>query len=206
MNKIAIIIIGGLLAAVTIAVFLTQKPKTTVSPVSKLQPSPTKAASAPAQLKTYTNASGFSFQYPQTFIVKEKKISNQSIYAWVELTHPQKKGVISIKLESSDLAKIDDWFTATKKSSIKGEIKKVKLADLEGREFTANNQIVTLALDEGGVLISIITNAEINNDFLLPAHQQIVSSFIFAQPPQTSTDTSGDGGENIIFEGEEVVE
>ncbi|MEK7177523.1 MAG: hypothetical protein AAB705_01710, partial [Patescibacteria group bacterium] len=144
------------------------------------------------KLKTYTNPSGFSFQYPKSLLLTEKKVTDQSIYAWVELTDPQKKGVIIIKLESSDLTKIDDRVTA-------GKIKKIKLADLDGREFIDGNLITTLALDQGGVLITITT------DSLLPAYQQIVSSFIFTQPTQAVSNTTGDEGD-IVFEGEEVVE
>ncbi len=193
MGKLVILIIGGFSAALIITILLTQKPKIPISPVLKNQSAPTKIPSLPAQLKTYTNPAGFSFQYPKSLLLTEKKINDQSIYAWVELTPPQKKGIVSIKLESSDLAKIDDWVGA-------GKIKKVKLADLEAREFTDGNQTITLALDQGGVLISITT------DLLLPAYQQIVSSFIFTQPPQPTINTTGGGGEEIIFEGEEVIQ
>lgn len=193
MKKVLVVILGGFLLAL-IVVFLIQKSKS-LSPVSKSQMSPTKAPSSLVQLKSYTDPSGFSFEYPEIFLLTEKKITDQSIYAWIELTDPQKKGVISIKLEDSDLTKIDDWIGV-------GKMKKVKLADLEAREFTEKNQITTVALDQGGVLISIIT------DPVLPVHQQIVSSFIFIQPPQTTTDvsTSGGGEGDIVFEGEEVIE
>ncbi len=194
MKKVVIVIIGGFSAALIVTILLTQKPKTPISPAKGvINNAPTADASSQAQLKTYANDSGFSFKYPESFLLTEKKINDQSIYAWVELTHPQKKGIVSIKLESSDLAKIDDWVGA-------GKMKKVKLADLEGREFTEKDKITTLALDQGGVLISITA------DLLLPVHQQIVSSFIFTQPPQTTTNTSGNGGGDIIFEGEEVIE
>jgi len=194
MNKTAILIIGGFLVALIITVFLTQKPKAPISPAKDIiNNAPTTDSSLPAQLKTYTNPSGFSFQYPKSLLLTEKKINDQSIYAWVELTDPQKKGSISIKLERSDLAKIDDWVGA-------GKMKKVKLADLEGREFASGNKITTLALDQGGILISI------TNDLSLLAYQQIVSSFIFIQPPQTTTNTSENGGGDIIFEGEEVIQ
>ena len=194
MNKTAILIIGGFLVALIITVFLTQKPKAPISPAKDIiNNAPTTDASSPAQLKTYIDSSGFSFQYPKSLFLTEKKINDQSIYAWVELTDPQKKGSISIKLERSDLAKIDDWVGA-------GKMKKVKLADLEGREFASGNKITTLALDQGGILISI------TNDLSLLAYQQIVSSFIFIQPPQTTTNTSENGGGDIIFEGEEVIQ
>lgn len=201
MKKATIVIIGGFSMALIIAILLTQKPKSPIVPSKGIiNNAPIAVASSPAQLKTYANPSGFSFQYPKSYLLTEKKINDQSIYAWVELADPQKKGGVSIKLESSDLTKIDDWFTVTKKNSIDGDTKKVNLADLEGREFTIGNKVTTIALDQGGVLISIAT------DLSLPVHQQIVSSFIFTQPPQITTNTSGDGSGDIIFEGEEVVQ
>mgnify|MGYP001574455750 FL=1 len=192
MKKVLTIILGGFLLALVV-IFLTQKPKNPTSPnKGVMNNAPTTNITTPTKLKTYTNPSGFSFRYPESFFLTEKKVTDQSIYAWVELTDPQKKGVIIIKLESSDLTKIDDRVTARK-------IKKIKLADLDGREFIDGNLITTLALDQGGVLITITT------DSLLPAYQQIVSSFIFAQPTQAVSNTTGDEGD-IVFEGEEVVE
>lgn len=200
MNKITIIVISSLLALAVVFVLLTQKPK---NPASDSLLSPTKTVSPQIQLKTYNNASGFSFKYPESFALFEKGADDESIYAWVELTDSENKEAISVKLEDSDLEKIDDWFTASNKKDIKGKIGKVKLADLDGRQFiTEEGQITTLALDEGGVLITISGNSS-------SVHQQIVSSFIFTQSTQNTSDTSGtsgDGGEDIIFEGEEVIE
>ncbi len=196
MNKMTIVIIGGFSAALIITILLTQKPKNPISPATGvINNTLTTDVSSEAQLKlnTYTNPSGFSFQYPKSLLLTEKKINDQSIYAWVELTSPQKKGIVSIKLEASDLAKIDDWVGA-------GKIKKIKLADLEGREFIDGQKITSIALDQGGILISITT------DLLLPAYQQIVSSFIFIQPPQPTINTTGDGSGDVISEGEEVIQ
>ena len=79
-------------------------------------------------------------------------------------------------------------------------MKEIKLADLEGREYTDGQKTTSAALDQGGVLITIST------DKLSPVHQQIVSSFIFIQPTQAVTNTSSGGEGDVIFEGEEVVE
>ncbi|MEK7522170.1 MAG: hypothetical protein AAB569_01185, partial [Patescibacteria group bacterium] len=71
-----------------------------------------------------------------------------------------------------------------------------------GRQFTdKENQLTTLALDQGGVIISIVGNPS-------SAYEQIVSSFIFTQTAQTTTDvsTSGGGEGDIVFEGEEIIE
>jgi len=192
MNKIAIIVVSSLLALGIVFVLLTQKPKNPISPAGVINNAPTTDVSSQIQSKTYNNASGFSFKYPDSFTLSEKEV-DESTYAWVELTNSENKEAVSIKLEDSDLNEIDDWFTISKKSDIKGEIKKVKLADLDGRQFTTEKgRITTLALDEGGVLITISGNSS-------SVHQQIVSSFIFTQSTQTTT---GD----VIFEGEEVIE
>ena len=196
MNKITIIIVSGLLVSGIIFVLLTRKINT---PASKSQLPPTKTVSSQPQLKTYANDSGFSFKYPESFTLSEKEVEDESSYAWVELTNPKNKDVISIKLDDSDFEEVDDWFTASNKKDIEGEIKKVRLADLDGRQFTnKKNQTTTLALDEGGVLISILGNPS-------TVHQQIVSSFIFTQSAQTTT-TDTSSAEDIIFEGEEVIE
>jgi len=195
MKKITIIVVSGLLISGIVFFLLTQKSNT---PGSKSSLSPTKKILSQLQLKTYANDSGFSFKYPESFTLSEKEVQDESVYAWVELTNPKNKDVISIKLDDSDFEEVDDWFTASNKKDVKGEIKKVRLADLDGRQFTnKKNQTTTLALDEGGVLISILGNPS-------TVHQQIVSSFIFTQSAQTTTtDTSN---EDIIFEGEEVIE
>lgn len=201
MNKIAIVIIGGLLLSSIAFVILTQRPKNPNFSVKDVTNSTsTTDASSPIQLKTYVNASGFSFKYPESFVLSEKEVADESAYAWVELTNPQNKNVISVKLEGSYLVKIDEWFTASNKKGIKGEIKEVKLADLDGRQFTIEeSQLTTLALDKGGVLISISGNP-------LSVHQQIVSSFIFTQSAQTTNTSNSGEGEDVIFEGEEVIE
>ena len=202
MKRIAILIIGGLLLSGIIFIFLTQKYKKTASPATgAINNAPT---SSQPQIKTYADVAGFSFKYPESLTLSEKEFDDESIYAWVELTDPKNKNVISVKLEDSDLAEIDDWFTASNKTDIKGEIKEIELADINGRQFTGKeNQLTTLALDEGGVLISISGNPS-------SVHQQIISSFIFTQDAQSTNNTSNGsdvGGEgDIIFEGEEVIE
>lgn len=202
MNKIAIVIVGGLLISGIVFVLVTQRPKNSISPdKGVMNNAPTTDTSSKPQTKTYFNESGFNFEYPESFTLSEKEVTDESTYAWVELTNPQNKDIISIKLEDSDLAEIDDWFTVSIKKDIKGEIKETKLADIDGRQFTdKENQLTTLALDQGGVLISIVGNPS-------SVHQQIISSFIFTQTAQTTTDVStSDGGEDIIFEGEETIE
>lgn len=193
MNRTIFIILSGFTAALIITVFLMQKPKTPITPVSKSDPTPTKISTVSIKLKAYNNPSGFGLKYPESYILTEKKVEDQSVYAWILLTDPQTKAITSVKLESSKLVKIDDWVGS-------GKMKKIKLADLEGREYIDGKKITSIALDQGGVLITIAT------DILSPVHQQIVSSFVFTQPTQAVTNTSGDGEGDIIFEGEEVVE
>ncbi|KKQ01747.1 MAG: hypothetical protein US11_C0004G0017 [Candidatus Roizmanbacteria bacterium GW2011_GWA2_36_23] len=205
----AVLISGLLLAGVVVAVF-SQKQKSMFSPkTTKILPTETKTISG-VKLKTFSSTSGFSFQYPEQMEVKTKKFKDQSIYDWVELTFPGKKGVISVKLENSDLDEIDDWFTKERKSSISGKTENIKIGDVEGRQYLANNQKVSLGLDQDNVLTSITTNPESDKDIFFKAHEKIVSSFVFILPSRAESNldqySSSGGEEDVIFEGEEIIE
>lgn len=206
MNKLIIGIIGGLIGLIVIvAVAATQKKS--FLPVSRSLITPPAPKASAASFKQYTDPSGFTFQYPDSFTIAADKLTDNQIYASVSIASRPTPGTISLKIEASGLKKIDDWFTPPRKNIIYGEIKSIKLAGLEARQFISNNQKVTLAADEG-VLISITQSKEADDELFNPAYEKIISTFAFSQPTnispsQTSPDTTEDG---VIFEGEEAIE
>lgn len=204
--KNVIIAVIGILIAISIFVIISssrsiQKP---ISPVSNPQaekPVPTE------HFSTYTDPSGFAFQYPQGIIVSPKKLQNNQLYASLELSSTGSAQTITITAEDSNLNIIDGWFKGDKKTSVFGTINKIKLADLDARQFEANNAITTIALDQG-VLFTISTNAKKDRD-LEKAYKKIVSSFVFVLPSQSIQNSSSGqsgGSSDIIDEGEEVVQ
>lgn len=196
MRNVIIAVLGIL---ITVSVFVVIKnSQNTKKPISPASPPAVEKPATNGDFATYTDPSGFVFQYPKGIVASAKKLPNNQIYSSVELSATGSAETITIKAEDSNLNTIDDWFKGSKKASVFGEIKKVKLADLDARQFAANNERMTIALDQG-VLFTITTNAKKDTN-LLKAYQKVTDSFVFVQPNQPS-DSS-----DVVDEGEEVVE
>lgn len=154
-------------------------------------------------LLTYTDESGFAFQYPQGVLVNKKDLSSNLLYSSLELTSTKSADTITIQVEESSLKTIDDFFKGSTKTSVFGEIKKMRLADLDARKFEANNAKTTIALDQG-VLFTIASNAK-KDSILARAYDSIIASFIFVQPSQTIQDSQSNYEPDVVEE-EEVIE
>lgn len=207
MKNVIIAVIGILIA---LSFFVLVKNSNTiqksVSPISqnKAVPSPLLIDN---KLVTYSDPSGFTFQYPGGTSVKKKDLSNTQLYSSLELSSTGSAETITIKAEETNLGTIDNWFKGANKTSVFGEIKKIKLAGLDARQFEANNSMHTIALDQG-VLFTIGTNAKKESE-LSKAYNAIVQSFKFVQPSpavQNSTSSSSDNSSDVVDEGEEIIE
>ncbi len=198
----------GILIALSIFVIINvsrtpQKPKSPIMEKKVTQ----KTAPVEAKLKTYSDPSGFTFQYQEGVIVTDKNSPNSPLYSSLEIAEKGKPEKIAIKVEDSDLIAVDDWFKGTNKTSVFGEIKKIKLADLDARQFEANNLKTTIALDQG-VLFTLATNAKKDSE-LSKAYDTVIKTFKFIQPSlaiQNNSSTSSDDSSDVIDEGEEFVE
>jgi len=215
--KIIIIVISA--AVITLIVFFTSnKPTNMNSPV----PNGKKAASneerglkdkrntVSVKNKMYIDPAGFQFSYPDNFDVSKKDSDEETIYSWLNVTSQDSKGSVELKLEDSQLDMIDSWFKNNKEASSDAEINKVKLADLDARQFATDSTITTVALDKS-VLIKIKTDFGNSRDVMTTVNDRIVDSFAFKAPeaPQTADGSSGSSGsydDSVILEGEEIIE
>lgn len=201
-----IIAIIGILIAISIFVLINSSRNS-----QKPQPQKTENEFIPSstpdkKLPTYTDPSGFAFQYPHGVLVNKKDVSNSIVYSSLELTASKSAETISIKAEESSLTSVDNFFKGPTKTSVFGEIKKIKLADLDARQFEANNAKTTIALDQG-VLFTISTNAKKNSD-LAKAYEKVIGSFTFVQPSQSVQNSSQNQSDNSsdVVEEEEIIE
>lgn len=152
-------------------------------------------------LKEYKDPSGFEFKHPDSAGVAVIPSENQSVFSSLKLTSEKYHGNILIEVVSSDLKSVDDWLNKNKINSSS----KIKLADLDARQFKQNAKVVTVAVDIGTLFI-ITVDQQKNKEFWLDVNKKIVSSFAF-QPPETSfEDTPISEESDVIFEGEETVE
>lgn len=201
-KKLLLPLIGLITLTVIVVVFISIQNKKTVSPLGENRPTPTQSKSAPK--KEYIDPSGFKFKYPTGVFIKEKEFEDNSVYSWIELTSPKIPGGIEINVADSSFTNLDDLL-ADKKNL---RIKPIKLADVDGRQYELKNQLITVALDQG-VLFTFTVDYQKNEDYWLSVNKTIVDSFVFQLPESTdnstgSSDTSSQ--EDVIFEGEEVIE
>ncbi len=207
------IIFGSLGIIILIAlVFFLFSQKKSVSPTvsNDLKSNETVIHSPAAESKSYTDPAGFKFNYPKDLDVTAKKITDDSVYTDLEIKSKDGTGEATIKAVDSNLVKIDDYFKDKKTSSFSRGISKLKLADIDARQYQVNSQIITVALDQG-VLFTITTNLPAEKkDYWQKTNSILISSFAFVTPQNNTsidTDSSPEGGEeDVIFEGEEVVE
>ncbi len=207
MKNFIVAVIGILIA---LSIFVLVKNSNTirksVSPISEKKPIPSPTPTD-KNLLTFTDPSGFEFHYPKELSVKKKDLLNARLYSSLELSSTGSAETITIQGEESSLNTIDDWFKGTNKTSVFGEIKKIKLADLDARQFQANNSKTTIALDQG-VLFTLTTNAK-KESVLLKTYDTVIKSFKFIQPSpaiQNSSSTSSGDSSDVVDEGEEIIE
>jgi hypothetical protein len=209
-KKILLGLIAGTIFAIVVVFFsLSKSSKNQIrSPIS--QNLKTKVTVAPKQkLKEYKDRAGFKFSYPDNLKLETKETEAQKIYSLIELTSSKNQAKIEIKVEDSKLTKIDDWFTSNKESTKPGQIKKIKLADIEGRQFNQKNKLLTIALDQG-VLFTFTLTPDKDKKFWTDVNNKIIQTFAFELSETTTggntSTTSESSEEDVIFEGEEIIE
>jgi len=206
MRNIIIGVIGILIAAsIFVVINNSRSTQKTVTPI----PSKTVSVPTPVNEKhsTYNDSSGFAFQYPEGATVTKKNLQNNQMYASVALSMANQPETITVKAEETDLNNIDDWFKGSKKTSVFGSIQKIKLADLDARQFEANNAKTTVAIDQG-VLFTLTTDAKKDSQ-LSKTYDSVIKSFAFVEPSQSvqpSSQGQSDNDSEAVVEEEEVIE
>jgi len=208
-KKVAVGVIAIVVVIIFFMVRASHRPNEQTTPLPDTQQEQTTNGdqTVPSDLKTYSDPSGFKFNYPVDLTVNSKKETDQSIYSSLEITSSKKQGDISIKIIETSITKIDDWF---KQKKIKtSDLKTVKLADLEAKQAQINGELITAAIDQGALIV-ITANYQMDKDFWLKANEKVIGSFAFVNPASSQTsdtsDSSSGGGDDVIFEGEEIVE
>lgn len=206
MNKVVIAIVGSILAISIIVIVSSIQNNQKSTEQQKKSLSSYVAPIPQPSLNTYTDPSGFIFQYPTSLTVFPATPLTNSYYANVEATASGKPGKATLIIESTIVKSIADFKRSN--SQIPKITIQTKLADLDAIEFDNDKTHTTMAIDQG-TLITIITPLA-DKSFWDPIHKSIVSTFKFSQPSvapaSTRSSDGGGGGDDMIFEGEEVVE
>lgn len=151
--------------------------------------------------KKYTDEAGFSFSYPEEVEINKNEVKDESIYSSLEISTKKEAGKISFLVTSSNLTAIDNYFTQEKKT-----VKKLKIGEMEARQFEDKEKIVTVALDQGA-LFTVTVDYKNNKSYWQGVNNKIISTFAFSPPEQNDSSSQGstNGQDDVIYEGEEEV-
>ena len=203
-----LLFIAFLFAAGITYVFVSNKPSGVATPVvtdNVTKKFPT--VSPTVKLKKFVHSSGFSFQHEEHLKVQEKKVNDDSSYASLMITSADRKGSMTIDAFSTSLKVIDDWFKTSATAFGQKDITFLKLADLDARQFTEFGKFMTIALDKG-VLFTLSANYEDEKSYWSKIMKDTVFTFAFENPesPSDQGSSAPNPEEDVVFEGEEIVE
>lgn len=210
-KKSGLILISGLIIFTLIFFLVSTNKKeapTTIKgdlQLSAISPTP----NISLKMKEYIDPSGFKFSYPDNLKLEKKTPSKTQTYSLLEISSSSYSGKITFDVTGSNFQSIDEWFKDKKDIKTSG-VKKIKLGDVEARQYELNKNIVTIAFDNG-VLFTIVANLQDQRVLWNTVNNQIVSSFAFVAPPADSSatpssDSSSSYSDDLEYEGEEIIE
>lgn len=185
--------------------FLSRQPKSQETPLSPVSaPSVSTKILPSSTLKEYTDPSGFSFTYPDDLSLMKKETADDLTYADLELKSKEVNGSLDLKIQDTKLTSAEEWFKESKKVGIEG--KQVQWGLLNGQSVEDKDGIIFAAVDQG-VIFTMEVSYGGQKDFWQKVAEPILSSFAFnSETPQTTAQTGSTSSEDVIFEGEEIVE
>lgn len=194
---ITVVTIGGL--------FFLQQKKPSQSPEPE---STSQAKKVPSTtLKEYSDPSGFSFQYPQDVSFEKKENNDSTVYADLAFSAKDIKGSMVVFINDTSLKTIDEWSEKIPPGINPENGKDAELAELKAKEIQDERSIMLAAVDQG-VLFTINVTFDGEKDFWTEVYKTLAASFSFTKAEGSSvTSSSSDStSEDVIFEGEEVIE
>lgn len=157
------------------------------------------------KLNEYLDGSGFVFRYPEDIKIKSQEISNSSTYTDLKLISEEVLGAISFRVSDSKTKSIEEWLKSRAQVS---DIKNIALGGISGQEAKTSNGLLAGVLDSG-VLFTIEVDFGGNKDFWQKVYNTLLSTFEFsetAQQGEGGEENSEASAEEVVFEGEEIIE
>jgi hypothetical protein len=129
------------------------------------------------------------------------------VYADISFTSNIASGGITVKILTKKNSSLDDWLKEQGYDSSNSIIGNLALADLAAKEVKQGKKIITAALDDYDTLYLIEADLADQAKYWSEANKVIAKSFAFVEPEAAgSAPASSSSGEDIVFEGEDIVE
>lgn len=186
----------------TLVLFLNRPKNPLSSPLS----TQTKEIVPSETLIEYTDPAGFRLSYPDNLSLLNNALKDDNTYAELQLVAKGIDGSLVLKISDSELTSLDEWVKTKKASS--PTPKETKLGSLQAMEVTTDDKLLLGALDQE-VLFTIEIPLGKDRDFWMKVYDILLANFSFVPPSPDSATSPGQvssSADDVIFEGEEVVE
>ncbi len=158
----------------------------------------------------YSDPSGFNFSYPDNVSISNRASDVDSVvdpdaYADLQLFSKDKSGSLNLRIADSKFKTIQDWIKDQGLPETTVPVEK-KLGELKAFEVRTGDRLMLGALDQG--ILFTVEMPLIEEPFWMEVYDKVTSGFAFASPDAATTQTAGtvSSGDEVIFEGEEVIE
>lgn len=166
------------------------------------------AALPSTTLAEFTDSSGISFRYPDDLSVSASKNLDDATYAQIQITSIDYPGSIIVRAADETASSFDIWIKGNAKLASAKSSQDAKLADLIAKKFVTTDSTLTAVLDQG-VLFTVEVFPQKNQAYWNSAYDTLISSFTIVVPqaaPTTSSTNDTASTDDVVFEGEEVIE
>lgn len=196
--SILLVLIFGLVGLFSIK----KRQTTTLSPLGSGQSPKVTQEKEQIKLTTYKDEAGFEFAYPEDFIVKDVSGDDPTTYSSLEISSSKHEGKMLIKITDTSFVSVDTWLRSQEATSA-GLSREITLAMMPASQIQFDNprRLVTVVINEG--IMYFIQSPLDKTGFWNKIHNEIVSSFTLAE---AQTQPSTGGGEEVIYEEEEIIE
>lgn len=198
-NLILLALVLGLIGLVLFFI----RPKGPLSnPQSSLIKLP-KVAEPSQTLIEYTDPAGFEFSYPDNLSLEKAEIEDTKTYADLQLFSKDVDGSLTLKITDSEFNTLDEWLNS-KKTASSSTPKENNLGSLKAMEIKTSDRLLLGALDQG--ILFTVELPLIEEEFWIKVYRKLLTDFTFVSPKRGNPQGAATSSEDIIFEGEEVVE
>lgn len=190
--------------------YLFTQPKN-LKPLTDATPATPKEVVPSKTYIDYSDPAGFSFSYPDNVSISNRAsevdtVADPGAYADLQLFSKDKSGSLNLRIADTKFKTIQDWIKdqGLPEGTVPAE---KKLGDLKAYEVKTGDRVMLGALDQG--ILFTVEVPLVEESFWNEVYGHVVGNFAFAAP-EAATQTAGAGsvssGEEVVFEGEEVIE
>lgn len=156
-------------------------------------------------LKEYSDPSGFTFSFPDNIYVERKE--NDSLYSDLILSTNEANGNITFTVSDSKYDSLENWKDDNLKNLTGLLINESELGNLLGISFNNKDKITFIAIDQG-IEFKMVVDYKDHKKFWESVYKSIRDNFSFITPSASkSTNTNSEApSEEVVFEGEEIIE